>query len=58
MVEEAWKRSAELLEATARHDELAFKLIFHLAVAAWALSAWHRRDLGVSLPYECRPAGL
>lgn len=57
-MEEAWKRSAELLEATARHDELAFKLIFHLAVAAWALSAWHRRDLGVSLPYECRPAGL
>ena len=31
----------ELLEATARHDELGFKLIFHLAVAAWALSAWY-----------------
>lgn len=31
----------ELLEATARHDELAFKLVFHLAVAAWALSAWY-----------------
>src|SRR5688500_8844584 len=31
----------ELLEATARHDQLGFKLIFHLAVAAWALSAWY-----------------
>jgi hypothetical protein len=31
----------ELLEATARHDELSFKIIFHLAVAAWALSAWY-----------------
>jgi hypothetical protein len=31
----------ELLEATARHDQLAFKLVFHLAVAAWALSAWY-----------------
>ena len=31
----------ELLEATARHDQLGFKLIFHLSVAAWALSAWY-----------------
>src|SRR5688500_7286897 len=31
----------ELLEATARSDQLGFKLIFHLAVAAWALAAWY-----------------
>ena len=31
----------ELLEATARSDQLTFKLIFHLSVAAWALSAWY-----------------
>ena len=31
----------ELLDATARHDALSFKLIFHFAVAAWALSAWY-----------------
>lgn len=31
----------ELLEATARHDALVFKLIFHFSVAAWALSAWY-----------------
>jgi hypothetical protein len=31
----------ELLEATARHDDAAFKAMFHAAVAAWALSAWY-----------------
>jgi hypothetical protein len=31
----------ELLEATARHDDLSFKLVFHVSVAAWALSAWY-----------------
>lgn len=31
----------ELLEATARHDDPAFKAVFHAAVAAWALSAWY-----------------
>jgi hypothetical protein len=31
----------ELLEATARHDETAFKAVFHAAVAAWAFSAWY-----------------
>jgi hypothetical protein len=31
----------ELLEATARHDAAAFKAIFHVAVAAWAFSAWY-----------------
>jgi len=31
----------ELLEATARHDQLGFKLVFHASVAAWALSAWY-----------------
>src|SRR5688572_4808274 len=31
----------ELLEATARSDQLGFKLIFHLSVAAWALAAWY-----------------
>jgi hypothetical protein len=31
----------ELLEATARHDALSFKLIFHLSVGAWALAAWY-----------------
>lgn len=31
----------ELLEATAGHDQLAFKLVFHAAVAAWSLAAWY-----------------
>ena len=31
----------ELLEATARHDEAAFKAVFHASVAAWAFSAWY-----------------
>lgn len=31
----------ELLESTARHDALGFKLVFHVSVAVWALSAWY-----------------
>ena len=31
----------ELLEATARHDQLVFKAVFHASVAAWSLSAWY-----------------
>ena len=31
----------ELLEATARHDALEFKLVFHASVAIWALCAWY-----------------
>ncbi len=31
----------ELLDATARYDHLAFKIIFHASVASWALAAWY-----------------